>query len=125
MESSLASKIAAINEKVKKSNLPSDLNEKVNTMISLLTVTSHGNESLIAYEQISNYINWVTSIPFNSQTQDVVDSNHAKQVLDKNHYGLIEVKNRILDYLSSIILNLQKNNSENVIRAPILCLIGL
>ena len=45
--------------------------------------------------------------------------------MDKNHYGLESVKNRIIEYLSSIILSMQNNTTDGVIRAPILCLIGL
>ena len=121
----LSAQINALSEKVKSSNLPPDLSEKVNTMLSLLQATSGRSESLVSFAAISNYINWVISIPFSQETKDVLDLTHAKQVLDQNHYGLEVIKDRILEYLSSIILMLQVSSSDNVIRAPILCLIGL
>src|SRR3989344_2653244 len=75
--------------------------------------------------KVSNYLNWIISLPFNKETKDILDLNHAKETLDKNHYGLLSVKNRILEYLSSIILSMQNDPTGGIIRAPILCLIGL
>ena len=66
----------------------------------------------------------MTSLPFNKETKDNLDLVLAKQILDKNHYGLENVKNRILEYLSSLILNMQ-GKTDSVLRAPILCLVGL
>ena len=95
-------------------------------MINLLRASvKTGSVSFINFENVSSYVNWVTFLPFSNETKDILDLNNAKQVLDKNHYGLESVKNRILEYLSSIILTMQNNTSEGVIRAPILCLVGL
>jgi len=121
----LDTQIKILTEKINSSNLPKELFEKVNTMISLLAATSRQSDSFVNFEAISNYINWVCSIPFRSETKDILDISHAREVLDKNHYGLQSVKDRILEYLSSIILILQSSSSDNIIRAPILCLIGL
>lgn len=121
----LDEQIKKLQEEVNNASLPSSLLEKVNTMIELLGATSKSGDSFVNFEAISNYVNWVSSIPFNRETKDILDLGHAKAVLDKNHYGLQSVKDRILEYLSSIILILQKSESENIIRAPILCLIGL
>ena len=117
--------INQLSDKVKNSQLPPDLLEKVNTMLNLLKATSGQSQSMVSFESISNYINWVLAIPFSTETKDTLDLNHAKDVLDKNHYGLDEVKNRIIEYLASIILMLQKSDSDSVIRAPIICLVGL
>jgi len=118
--------IQKLDEKIKASNLPSDLLEKIESMINLLRTTlKSGNASFINFETVSNYVNWVTSLPFNKETKDILDLNHAKEILDKNHYGLLSVKNRIIEYLSSIILTMQNDSTGGVIRAPILCLIGL
>ena len=123
---SLEAQIQKLEEKMKSVSLPSDLSEKINGMIALLSASlKQGGGSFISYEGISSYIDWVISLPFNKETTDILDLNSAKKILDKNHYGLDSVKNRILEYLASIILSLQNNSGDKVIRAPILCLIGL
>jgi ATP-dependent Lon protease len=112
-----------LQEKVKLANLPPELLEKITSMLSLLhTSLKTGNGNFVNYEKIESYINWVSSLPFALETKDTLDINNAKQILDKNHYGLESVKNTILEYLSAIILSVQKGE---VVRAPILCLIGL
>ena len=117
--------IQKLEEKVKSLQLPQDLLEKIEAMILLLrTSLKSGSASFINFESVSNYINWVISLPFNKETKDVLDLHLTKQILDKNHYGLESVKNRIIEYLASIILSL-KQNTTGIIHAPILCLIGL
>ena len=121
----LDNQIKKLQDEVKNASLPPPLLEKVNTMIELLAATSTSGDSFVNFEAISNYINWVSGFPWNKETKDILDLNHAREILDKNHYGLQSVKDRILEYLSSIILILQKSESDSIIRAPILCLIGL
>lgn len=122
----LGGQIQKLEEKINSIQLPSELLEKVNGMITLLRATlKSGTASYTNFESVSSYIHWVTSLPFNNETKDILDLSSAKQILDKNHYGLESVKNRILEYLSSIILGVQNNTTDGVIRAPILCLIGL
>ena len=54
---------------------------------------------------------------------NILDIVQAKEIMDKNHYGLPSVKNVILEYLSSLILNI--HNQNNIARSPIICLVGL
>ncbi len=64
-----------------------------------------------------NYLEWVFSMPWGKETQDNLDIKHAKQVLDEDHYGLKEIKERILDFIS--VRNLKQDGY-----APILCFVG-
>lgn len=122
---SLDSQIQKLEEKIKAANLPPDLLEKINSMLTILKVSlKTGTGTFVNYESISNYIDWVSSLPFSKETQDIMDLVKVKQTLDKNHYGLDSVKNNILEYLSSLILNMQSLASSEV-KAPILCLVGL
>jgi ATP-dependent Lon protease len=123
---SFDTQIQKLEEKIKASNFPPDLLEKTNGMLALLKASlSNNSGTFISYEGISRYIDWVSSLPFNKETEDLLDLNKAKQILDKNHYGLESVKNRILEYLAAIILSMENGSKDKVIRAPILCLIGL
>ena len=122
----LGSQIQKLDDKIKASNLPSDLLEKIENMINLLKATLKSeNASFINFENVSTYVDCITSLPFNKETKDILDLHSAKEILDKNHYGLADVKNRIIEYLASIILSMQNDPGGGVIRAPILCLMGL
>ncbi len=52
------------------------------------------------YSIIRTYLDWLTSLPWNAQTEDNLDIAHARQVLDIDHYNLAKVKERILEYLA-------------------------
>ena len=119
----VSTQIAKLHESLSKAKLPPPLLEKATGMLSILDVSLKQGGNYTDLENIKNYLDLIVKIPFNSETQDVLDLNHAKQVLDKNHYGLTPVKNRILEYLASLILNAKQGKSSN--RAPIICLTGL
>ena len=122
---SLDSQIQKLEDKIKAANLAPDLMEKINSMLTILKVSlKTGTGTFVNYESISNYLDWVTSLPFHKETTDVMDLVKVKETLDKNHYGLDSVKNTILEYLSSLILEMQSSSSSQV-RAPALCLVGL
>ncbi len=103
--------------KITKANLSPEISDKLN---NLLKFPSSG----IEFERLISYIDFVISLPFSKFSQDILDINRAKQILDKNHYGLQSVKDRILEYLSVLILHSQKQKS-NDFHAPILAFIGL
>lgn len=64
------------------------------------------------------YIEWLCNLPWNKRTKDELNLEKAKRILDKNHYGLEKVKERILDFLAVRIL------SGNLTKGPILCFVG-
>jgi ATP-dependent Lon protease len=64
-----------------------------------------------------NHLEWVFALPWNHTTEDNLDIAHAKKILDEDHFGLKEIKERILDFIS--IRNLKKDGF-----APILCFVG-
>lgn len=75
------------------------------------------------YEQKSHYIDWVINLPWSTTTKDILDLQHTKMILDQHHYGLEDLKQRFLEYLSVLILNEQKSDTNY--HAPILLLVGL
>jgi len=66
---------------------------------------------------IRNYLDWVFALPWTKETEDNLNIAHAKKVLDEDHYGLKEIKERILDFIS--IRKLKKDSNT-----PILCFAG-
>jgi len=92
--------IEELAKEVKKSKLPEGLREKALKMINRLRRMAKFGSYSGEYELIERYIDWITIIPWGMFTQDNLDIQNAQQVLDKNHYGLMEVKNRILEFLA-------------------------
>jgi len=119
----LEAQIALLEKKINSAQLPAELLEKAKGMIDILKISllQAGNYSNL--ESVANYLNVISQIPFVNETKDNLDLTFAKKMLDKNHYGLTEVKDRILEYLASLILNLKNGQKSN--RAPILCMVGL
>ena len=122
--------IRRLGEKIEATELPSDLKVNLTERISRLALlrASAGFMSanyIIEYESTSSYINWVVGLPWSINSTDSLDLIKAKQILDKNHYGLESIKNRILEYLATVILNIKQNTQQHIHRAPILCLVGL
>lgn len=66
---------------------------------------------------IRNYLDWMLSLPWKKPTRLVHDVKGAKEILDKDHYGLEKVKERILEYLA-----VQQRTKQ--LKGPILCLVG-
>jgi ATP-dependent Lon protease len=64
-----------------------------------------------------NFVDWVIALPWNERTDDILDVAHARRILDEDHYGLEEVKDRILDYIGVLSL-------VDRMEGPILCLVG-
>jgi len=119
----LESKIKELEKRIKNVPLPANLAEKLDDEISVLRLSLKGENSFMNFENFSTYVNCILSLPFDKETKDILDITKAKEILDKNHYGLQSVKNVILEYLSSLILNI--NNQNNTAHAPIICLTGL
>jgi ATP-dependent Lon protease len=63
------------------------------------------------------YLDWISTLPWTERTDDVLDVGHARMVLDEDHYGLEDVKERVLDYIG--VLSLVER-----LDGPILCLVG-
>jgi ATP-dependent Lon protease len=69
------------------------------------------------YGVIRSYLEWLTELPWAKETEDNLDIEHARKVLDEDHYDLEEVKERILEYLA-----VRKLNPDSP--GPILCFVG-
>jgi ATP-dependent Lon protease len=69
------------------------------------------------YGVIRTYLEWLVELPWNERTEDNLDIEHAREVLDEDHYDLEKVKDRILEYLA-----VRKLNPDS--HGPILCFVG-
>ncbi|MCX6726568.1 MAG: AAA family ATPase [Candidatus Shapirobacteria bacterium] len=117
--------IAKLVAKSKSVQLPSGLTEKLSEMFSQLEINSRSEDTFWSfYQSVAKYLDWIIALPWTTSSQDILELNFAKQKLDENHYGLDSVKERILEYVS--VLALQKNrNPDHQPQAPILLFSGL
>lgn len=101
-------------DKIKKSKLPSEVKDKVNYELSRLknmsATSSEGNV-------VKAYLDWVLDIPWGKNTKESINVTKARNVLDGEHYGLEDVKDRIIEYLAV-------KQFSKAQKGPILCLVG-
>lgn len=103
-----------IKNRILKSDLSEQAKEKTFEELNRLRfMTTYSPE----YNIIKNYLDWLLSLPWKKMTNDNLDIKLAKKILTKNHYGLKQVKERILEYLS--VLKLSKDS-----KGRILCFVG-
>lgn len=118
--------LAKLDASINAASLPADLHDKVTAMANRLKIIKGDSGFFLEYDSISRYIEWITNLPWNHASADILDLAHAKQVLDKNHFGLNDVKEKIMEYLAIMIRKKQKNmGAESFARAPIISLVGL
>ena len=106
--------ISKYEERIKKAKLPKYVREKAERELSRLkSASGQGSESNV----IRSYLDWILDIPWSKSTKDTFDVNEAEKTLDNEHYGLEEVKERIVEYLAV-------KQYTNSLKGPILCLVG-
>lgn len=117
--------LSSLTDKINNSKIPDDLRGTVLIRLDQLKKLVTSSSFLPELDRISRYVEWIISLPWNERTQDNLDLTHAKNILDKNHHGLDEIKDRILEYISIMKLKQERGESGNMMRAPALCFVGL
>ncbi len=108
------SELDELRDKVKKAGMSADAAAKAQKEINKLEqMAPMSAESTV----VRNYIEWLVDIPWSSHTVDDLSTRNAKKILDEDHHGLEEVKERILDFLAV------KQLSESP-KGSIICLVG-
>lgn len=101
-------------EKIKNRNLPQYVLDKFNEELKRLAkMPPMAMEASV----IRNYLDWILELPWDKETNDEIDIKKAKKILDEDHFGLKDIKERILEYLA--VRRLTKKP-----KSPILCFIG-
>ncbi|MDH7476525.1 MAG: AAA family ATPase [Microgenomates group bacterium] len=116
--------IERLQKKLLAATLPSDLRQKAQEQIDRINLAIKYGANFSQIDIVNKYIDWIVNLPWETTTEDILDLNHAKNILDKNHYGLEKIKNRILEYLSILTLQKQKSNLTTY-HAPGLFFVGL
>lgn len=101
-------------ERLEEIDMPDEVKERTLKEIDrLFKISPNSAEAGV----IRNYIEWILELPWDEETKDRVDIKKSREILDEDHYGLEDVKERILEYLA--IRKLAKT-----MKGPILCLVG-
>lgn len=122
----LFKELEVLNAKVQQSQCPQDLKDRLDQMVHRLNRMAKLGGYSSEYETVSRYVAVATSIPWGNYTKDNLSLEQAKKVLDTHHYGLDYVKERVLEYLASRKLLIERaQDMSEAARAPILCFVGL
>jgi len=110
----LSVEIDEYRDQIKKLNLPEKAQESAGRELKRLSqMQSFSPEATVC----RNYLDWMVNLPWDKETKDNLDIDHAQQVLDEDHYNLVKVKDRILEYLAVRSL-------KTDMKGPILCFVG-
>ena len=105
---------AELKEKASKKKWSKEVEEVFNREIEKLERSSHMSPE---FSMQVNYLELLVDLPWDEYSEDDFDLTHARKVLDRDHYGLEKVKERIIEYIA--VLKLKQD-----MKAPILCLVG-
>ncbi|HCT55314.1 MAG TPA: endopeptidase La, partial [Balneola sp.] len=106
--------VEKLKEKLAAKKLPENVREEAEKELRRLEMTPNASPN---YGIIHSYVEWILDLPWDEYSEDKLDLNFAKEVLDEDHYGLEKVKKRIIEYLA--VLKLKED-----MKAPILCFYG-
>ena len=106
--------LAGYEKKIKKARMSKDAEREAKKQLKRME-QMHPDSAEASV--VRTYLDWLVEIPWSSTTKYVINIKSAKRILDKDHYGLDKVKDRILEYLSVRRLNPK-------MKGPILCFVG-
>ncbi len=109
-----ASEFEEIEKKIASSGMPEEARKKADSELSKLKMMSPMSAEATV---VRGYIEWMTSLPWKKKSKVRHDLSKAKEILDEDHFGLEEVKDRILEYLAV-------QGRVKKLKGPVLCLVG-
>ncbi|MEX0621838.1 MAG: AAA family ATPase [Candidatus Woykebacteria bacterium] len=123
----LLSEVQVLLDKVHNSHVPPNLKTELTETLNRLNRAMQHSFYQVEFEQTTRYVEWLLAIPWGERSSDNLDLQKAKEILDKNHFGLDHIKERVLEYLS--VLKLQAEHEKTGVvtlsRSPVLCFVGL
>ncbi|MBT1279293.1 endopeptidase La [Thermoanaerobacter sp. CM-CNRG TB177] len=101
-------------KKIEEKDLPEEVRKKAKEELKRLSKMAPGSAEASV---VRTYLDWILDLPWNYETEDILDLKRAQKILDEDHYGLKKVKERIIEFLAV-------RSFYNKIKSPILCLVG-
>jgi ATP-dependent Lon protease len=109
-----AGEVKAFREKIEQTPMPAEARQTAQQELDRLQQTP---PAAAEYGVTRNYLDWIVSLPWEKSTEDKLDLDEAEKILNRQHFGLTKIKDRLLEFLAVI-----KRRKE--IKGPILCLVG-
>lgn len=109
-----AEEVEELRERVAKARLPGEVAEEAGKQIARLERIPPASAE---YTVVRTFLDWIIGLPWEVSTEDIFDLDRARKVLDRDHYDLERVKDRIVEFLA--VRKLKKDT-----RGPILCFVG-
>jgi ATP-dependent Lon protease len=106
--------VAELRAQIEEAHLPEEADKQARRELDRLTKLP---PAAAEYGVIRTYLEWILSLPWNKTTEDDLDLQHARRVLDEDHYDLEKIKDRIVEHLA--VSKLKRDLS-----GPILCFVG-
>lgn len=113
------SELNKLKSKLQSAKLPANLLQKALEQIERVNLSLKYSNNLAHLDITEKYIEWIVTLPWFTETQDAVDLAKTKGILDKNHFGLDKIKQRILEYLSIYKLQKEKLNAKSIQVRPL------
>jgi len=114
LEDTPANELDELAEKLEKAKMPKEAREKAEEELKKLKMMSPMSAEATV---VRNYIDWMVGLPWSKKSKISKDLSKAQKILDEDHYGLNEVKERIVEYLA-----VQQRVKK--LKGPIMCLVG-
>ena len=109
-----------LRERMRKTPLSDEAREKVERELDRLSRMAPGTPEISVSQ---TYIEWILDLPWGAYTTDNLDLKRARRILDEEHYGMQQVKDRVIEYLAVRRMK-QMNTQEGSLKGPILCFVG-
>jgi ATP-dependent Lon protease len=109
-----------LRERLIKTPLNDEARDKVTRELDRLSKMMPGSPEIGVSQ---TYVEWILDLPWGKYTPDNIDLKRARRVLDEDHYDMIRVKERIIEYLAVQRMK-QQNVREGSLKGPILCFVG-
>jgi ATP-dependent Lon protease len=103
-----------LRKKIDEASMPEDVKKSADRELDRLSKVPTASPE---YSVIRTYLDWLVTLPWNSETPDAIEIGRAREILDADHYDLEKVKDRIIEYLA--VGKLKKK-----LAGPILCFVG-
>jgi ATP-dependent Lon protease len=109
-----SNEIKSLREKIEQTPMPVEVKKVATQELERLQQIQ---PAAAEYPVTRNYLDWIINVPWEKSTPDKIDLAAAEKILNKQHFGLEKVKDRLLEFLAVI-------KRKRVIKGPILCLVG-
>ena len=117
---SLTAESDDLRDKLHKLPLPAEVREKTDRELERLSRMAPGTPEVTVSQ---TYLEWICDLPWGQYTTDNLDLKRARRILDEDHYGMKQVKERVIEYLAVRRMQ-QQSSGDAALRGPILCFVG-